>query len=144
MPHIYSRFCTERKNHLCQWNYERREDIFSKMAGVSHGIQPGHRGIAAARPYQSSFTVTLRHLSVSRAQLAVELCHVGQNSIGKSLNVKLSDRICAVSHILIRLWGEMSLRRCHVNMIRRGGSFSLTKRDFFNTECGLGYIVFAY
>lgn len=81
MPHIYSRFC-KREKIICVSGNMREGKIFLKMAGVSHGIQPEHRGIATARPYQSSFTVTVHHLSVSKAQLAAELCHVGQNSIG--------------------------------------------------------------
>ncbi|KAG5900412.1 hypothetical protein JTB14_037157 [Gonioctena quinquepunctata] len=34
------------------------------MAGVSHGIQPRHRGIATARPYQSSFTLFVKFLQM--------------------------------------------------------------------------------
>lgn len=81
MPHIYSRFCTEKKI-ICVSGNMREGKIFLKMA-VCRMEFSRHRGIAAARPYQSSFTVTVRHLSVSMAQLAAELCHVGQNSIGE-------------------------------------------------------------
>lgn len=88
MAHIYSRFSTEEKNHFCQWRYEKKGRYFFENGWLvcrmefnwSSGIKEQQR---AARPYQSSFTVTVRHLSVSKAQLAAQLCHVGQNSIGK-------------------------------------------------------------
>lgn len=71
-----------REKIICVSGNMREGKIFLKMA-VCRMEFSGHRGIATARPYQSSFTVTVRHLSVSIAQLAAELCHVGQNSIGK-------------------------------------------------------------
>lgn len=90
-----------------------------------------HRGIATAQPYQSSFSVTVRHLSVSLAQLA------GPVSCGTKQH-RWNLRMCfhrrgfvselewkhhrSPSNVVAK--GEVSLRRCHVNMIFEGVAHS--------------------
>lgn len=61
-----------------------------------------------------------------------------------SFNRKLFEKL-SPSNDLAK--GEVSLRCCHVNMISEGVVHSqcfYTKGTFFNTDCGLSFILFAY
>lgn len=71
MRRIYSRLHKEKKNSRVSGNIqESEENIFENGWCVARNSTSIERGIATARPYQSSFSVTVRHLSVSLAQLA--------------------------------------------------------------------------
>lgn len=106
--------------------------IFLKMA-VCRAEFSGHRGIAPARPYHSSFPVTVRHLSVSLAQLAgLVSCGTKQHRRNPWMwgCVRVKGGLQSPSD---GRRGEVSLRHCHVNMISEGvaHSVSIQKGGFF-------------
>lgn len=130
MSHIYSRFASI-KNITAAWKYKRKQNIFENGSGVCRMEFAGHRGIASARPYQSSFPVTVRHLSVSLAQLAGPVsCGTKQHRWNLWMCFHRSgthsghwqSRRLSPSNRDAK--GEVSLRRCHVNMIFEGVAHS--------------------
>lgn len=128
MPHIYSRFAN--KKYYRRLEIQEKTKYFRKWL-VCRMEFAGHRGIASARPYQSSFPVTVRHLSVSLAQLAGPVS-CGTKQHRWNLWMCFHRRGTHSGHWQSRRLspsnrdakGEVSLRRCHVNMIFEGVAHS--------------------
>lgn len=123
------------------------------MAGVSYGIHPAQRnsnGVAI-----SVFLLGDSSSFVSVPGTVGGACVMWDKTASTEALTVASSAEFSFNHAQLQILspsnnpakGEVSLRCCHVNMISEGVVHSqcfYTKGTFFNTDCGLGFILFAY